>query len=88
MSRMTISAVTTTLLRGTVDVEDVSGTVQRDLGASNGPSGTNGWYRVPLKAGDKLRIKVVMKDGRTETPATIATEVNARTYIIEYLLVE
>ena len=74
----------------TVQVEAVTGTVQLDasIGAGQAPAGCNEWYRVPLKAGDKLRIKVVMKENRTEIPATLDGDKGDRTYIIEYLLVD
>ena len=73
----------------TVDVTATTDNVQHNLTRS--PAGTvttsdhNHWYRVPLKEGDKLRIKVNITEDNTEQPSSLAVDAK-RTYIIEYLL--
>lgn len=44
------------------------------------------WHRVPLKEGDKLRIKVRISEGNTEGASGALAVTATRTYIIEYLL--
>ena len=92
-----VNSVTANLFKTDVSMSDMSGNevaVARlhdvipssTTGGGQSISGLDTWYRLPLKEGDKIRIRLTVNQGTAAAADGFNNVVPARTYCIEYVL--